>query len=209
MNQHNPTIFDNNAADYDNWFNRHSALFQNELKALRLAIPKEGIGVEIGVGTGRFAEILKISIGVEPAHTMAQMAIARGIAVIKATAEALPFHGESFDYAVMITTDCFLDNVSKAFAEVHRIIKKNGFFIIGMIDKESETGKQYEAKKAISPWYKEAHFHTVPEITGIMQQAGFISFEYWQTLFNSKEELTEPLPGFGKGSFVVIRSKKI
>lgn len=205
----NPSVFDSNAADYDNWFDRHPALFQNEYKALNRAIPKYGIGIEIGVGTGRFAEVLKIPVGVEPAHAMAQMAIERGITVINAKAEDLPFHGLSFDYAIMITTDCFLDNISKAFTEAHRIIKKNGFFIVAMIDKDSELGKQYEIKKATSIWYKDAHFHSVHEISDHLQQAGFTNFEYWQTLFSDKEELTDPLPGFGKGGFVVIRSQKI
>ena len=99
--------------------------------------------------------------------------------------------------------------MAKAFAEAHRIIKKNGFFVLAMIDKDSELGKQYETKKATSIWYKDAHFHSVHEITDQLQQAGFTSFEYWQTLFTNKEELTDPLPEFGKGGFVVIRSQKI
>lgn len=201
--------FDSNAAGYDNWFDDHPALFQNEQEALSLALPNKGIGIEIGVGTGRFAKALKIPLGVEPSPAMAQMAIARGITVIKAKGEGLPFHSRSFDYAVMITTVCFLDDIPRAFGEAHRIIKKNGFFIIAMIDKDSEIGKQYQAKKATSPWYKDAHFHSVTEITGLMQQAGFTGFEFWQTLFTSKEELTEPIPGYGKGSFVVIRSQKL
>ncbi len=209
MKQHNPTIFDSNAADYDHWFERHKELFQNECKAISLAIPEESNGVEIGVGTGRFAEVLKIGVGVEPAHSMARMAIARGITVIKAKGEELPFHSESFGYAVMITADCFLEDIHRAFGEAHRVIKKNGFFIVAIIDKDSAMGKQYKAKKGINSWYKNAHFHSVKEITDQLRQAGFTSFEYWQTLFSNKEEITPPLPGFGKGSFVVIRSQKI
>jgi hypothetical protein len=49
----------------------------------------------------------------------------------------------------------------------------------------------------------------VHEISDQLQQAGFTNFEYWQTLVTNKEELAEPLPGFGKGGFVVIRSHKI
>ena len=209
MKQFNPTVSDSSAVDYDQWFDRHPALFQNEYKALRKAIPAEGIGIEIGAGTGRFAALLNIPVGVEPAGTMAQIALSRGIIVINAKAEALPFYDGSFDYAIMITAVCFLNDIPKAFAEAYRIIKEKGFFIVDMIDKISAMGRQYEAKKAASPWYKDAHFHTVPEITDMMHQAGFGEFEYWQTLFTGKEELTEPLPGFGKGSFVVIRSQKI
>lgn len=208
MSEVGTSIFESQAQEYDSWFDNHPELFQNECMTLKKAIP-DGIGIEIGVGTGRFAEELQISVGVEPAHAMAQMAIARGITVINAKAEKLPFHSLSFDYAIMITTDCFLDNISTAFAEAHRIIKKNGFFIVAMIDKDSELGKQYEAKKATSIWYKDAHFHSVHEMTDQLQQAGFTNFEYWQTLFTNKEELVDPLPGFGKGGFIVIHSQKI
>jgi len=86
----NTTIFESQAQEYDAWFDNHPELFQNEYLTLKNAIPG-GIGIEIGVGTGRFAEVLKIPVGVEPAHAMAQMAIARGITVIKTKAEELPF----------------------------------------------------------------------------------------------------------------------
>jgi hypothetical protein len=78
-----------------------------------------------------------------------------------------------------------------------------------MIDKESELGKQYEAQKTTNPWYRDAHFHKIKEITDLLEQADFTQLEYWQTLFGNKEELTDLLPGFGNGSFVVICSKKM
>ena len=203
------SIFESDAQEYDSWFDRHPALFQNECKALKKLIPGKGCGIEIGAGTGRFAEQLNISVGVEPVHSMAQLALARNITVIKANAEELPFHSLSFDFALMVTSVCFLNNIPKAFNEAYRVIKKNGSFIIGMIDGDSQLGKKYEAQKATNPWYKDAHFHSVKEITELLEQAGFTQFEYWQTLFSSDEQITEPQPGFGNGSFVVIRSQKM
>jgi ubiquinone/menaquinone biosynthesis C-methylase UbiE len=108
----------------------------------------------------------------------------------------------------MITTVCFLDDIPKAFAEVNRILKNEGHFIVAIIDKESHLGKLYEEKKDSSPWYKDAHFHTVSEITSLMLNAGFADFDYWQTLSSNNEEMEEPMWGFGKGSFVIIRSQK-
>lgn len=209
MPEANKSIFESDAQEYDAWFDRHTALFQNECKALKKLVPGKGIGIEIGVGTGRFAEQLNISVGVEPAHSIAQMAIAKGITVVKATAGELPFHSLTFDFALMVTTVCFLNDIPKAFNEAHRIIKEDGSFIIGMIDRESELGKKYEAQKATNPWYKDAHFHSVKEITDLLEQAGFTQFEYQQTLFSADEQITEPQPGFGKGSFIVIRSQKM
>ena len=209
MEAKNSSIFESMAQEYDSWFDRHTELFQSEVKAIKKLVPDGGMGIEIGIGTGRFARQLNILVGVEPARAMAQMAITRGLTVINARAEDLPFHGQSFDYAVMITTDCFLDDIPEAFAEAHRVIKKNGFFIVAMIDKDGEIGKKYEEEKVSNPCYKNAHFHSVQEITDQLQLAGFTSFEYWQTLFGGKEEITDPLPGFGKGGFVVIGAQKI
>ncbi|HJS53696.1 MAG TPA: class I SAM-dependent methyltransferase, partial [Chitinophagaceae bacterium] len=173
MSEIKTSIFESEAQDYDAWFDRHAELFQSECLALQKLVPGEGIGVEIGVGTGRFAGQLNISVGVEPAHSMAQMALARGITVIKASAEDLPFHDQTFDFALMVTTVCFLNDIPKAFNEAHRVLKKNGVFIIGMIDKESERGKGYEAQKTTNPWYRDAHFHSVKEITDLLERAGF------------------------------------
>ncbi len=210
MIPHNdPSVFDTRAAGYDTWFDKHFNLFQNELSALRKAIPGNATGIDIGAGTGRFTQALGISIAAEPSPAMAQIAIAKGITVVKANAEELPFHDRSFDFALMVTVDCFLSDISQSFREARRVLKNNGFFILGMIDKGSELGISYDAQKATNPWYKDARFHAVQEITGFLQQAGFTKFEYWQTIFSSNEELTEPRPGYGTGSFVVIRSQKI
>ena len=195
--------------DYDNWFEQHEGYYISELNALKKFIPDKGAGIEIGVGTGRFASQLGITIGIEPSHSMAQMALARGMQVVKAKAEELPFFDLTFDFALMVTTVCFLDDIPKAFAEVCRVLKRNGVFIIGLIDKNSRLGKEYEAMKATSPWYKEAHFHNTEEVTGLLQQAGFSHFEYCQTLIGAEEKEGVSVPGYGEGSFVVIRAEKI
>lgn len=40
---------------YDDWFERHRAAYLSELLAVRALLPWEGRGLEVGVGTGRFA----------------------------------------------------------------------------------------------------------------------------------------------------------
>ncbi|MBI5857740.1 MAG: class I SAM-dependent methyltransferase [Sphingobacteriales bacterium] len=209
-NPANIRAFNQFADDYDNWFERHTGLYQSELKAIKKFIPGEGRGIEIGLGTGRFASQLGITIGIEPSHSMAQMALARGIRVVKANAEELPFFDLSFDYALMVTTVCFLDNIPQAFNEAYRVLKRNGLFIVGLIDKDSRLGKKYEAEKSTNSWYRDAHFHSTEEITQLLQQAGFSHFEYCQTLVGDNETVEEePMPGYGKGGFVVIKAGKI
>ena len=203
------TVFDEHTLDYDDWFQRHNTAYQSELLALQKAVPIDKLGIEIGVGTGRFAQNLHIKHGVEPAENMAKMAEQRDIKVIRAVAENLPIQAESFDYALLVTTVCFLSDIPKAFSEINRILKPQGEVILAIIDKNSALGKKYETGKAENKFYKDAHFHSTEEITELAAQAGFGKFEYWQTLFKESSDIVEqPKQGFGEGSFVVIKAQK-
>ena len=55
--------FDEHAGEYDAWFERHRESYLSELAAVREFFPVGGKGVEIGVGTGRFAGPLGIPTG--------------------------------------------------------------------------------------------------------------------------------------------------
>lgn len=202
-------VFDENALDYDDWFKRHKIAYQSELLAIKEAIPLQKKGIEIGVGTGRFAAHFDIKHGVEPSENMAQIAEQRGIKVWRAVAENLPIESESFDYALLVTTVCFLNDIPKAFSEIRRILKPEGEIILAIIDKNSELGKKYEMRKAENKFYKDAHFHSTEEITELVEKADFGKFEYWQTLFKENStQIEQPREGFGEGSFVVIKAQK-
>ena len=209
MPERNPIqVFDQNALAYDAWFDRHLDLFEKELAALRKAVPENTPGVDIGAGTGRFTRALGVPLAVEPSAAMSAIALFRDIPVVRAEAAQMPFHDASFHYALMVTTVCFLPDIPAAFGEVHRILQPGGYFIIGLVDRNSPLGKSYEAQKAGNPWYRDAHFHSVPEITGLLGNSGFGQFEYWQTLFAQDAPGMDPRQGFGEGSFVVIRCQK-
>lgn len=202
-------VFDQNTIEYDQWFDKHPMVYRSEISAIQRAIPKNGTGIEIGVGTGRFAAPLNIPFGVEPFENMARMAEQRGIKVYRGYAEDLPIGDGTFDFALMVTTVCFLSNIPKAFSEVHRILKPKGEIILAIIDKNSELGRKYEAEKALNKFYKDAHFHSTGEITELLKQSGFGKFEFLQTLSKWNENVIEkPLKGFGQGGFVVIKAIK-
>ena len=80
----------------------------------------------MGIGTGRFAVPLAIKYGIESCKRMRDIAITKGIDVIDGVAEDLPLDNDSFDYVLMITTICFLDDIEKALSEAYRIIRKIG-----------------------------------------------------------------------------------
>ncbi len=207
--KNNSIVFDDNTLEYDNWFERHENLYESELSALKQAIPTKKSGIEIGVGTGRFAQYFDIKHGVEPSENMAQIAEQRGIKVIRAVAEDLPIESASFDFALLVTTVCFLNDIPRAFSEIHRILKPQGEIILAIIDKNSDLGKKYETRKANNIFYKDAHFHSTEEITELITQADFGKIEYWQTLFiNDGNKIERPREGFGEGGFVVIKAQK-
>lgn len=209
MIKSNFEIFDENTLDYDNWFERHKTVYQSELLAIEQAIPIKKSGIEIGVGTGRFAQPLNVKHGVEPSENMAQMAEQRGVKVVRAVAEDLPVESGSFDFALLVTTVCFLSDIPKAFSEISRILKPQGEIILAIIDRNSEFGKKYETGKAKNIFYKDAHFYSTEEITELATQACFGKFKYWQTLFEeNSDQIEQPGKGFNEGSFVVIKAQK-
>ncbi len=203
--------FDRYAREYENWFVKNKLAYQSELEAVRSLMPRKGIGVEIGVGSGLFAAPLGVRIGVEPSPVMRKLALSRGVHVLDGCAEKLPFKQEFYDFALMITTVCFLDDVSRAFEEAHRILKTGGVFINGFIDRESRLGQQYLEHKDENVFYRYASFFSVPEMEELLTTAGFKSFAYRQTIFNSLDQIDQKEPvleGYGKGAFVVVRAEK-
>jgi len=196
---------------YDRWFEENEWVYKSELEAARQLLPGEGKGLEIGTGTGRFAPPLGISIGVEPSPRMAAIARLRGLTVIEAACEALPFDNGSFDYILLVTTICFVDDPPKCLSEIHRVLKPGGNVVIGFIDGSSELGKIYKAKKGESKFYNDATFYTPAEILSLLEKSGFGEMESRQTIFHPLSEiksLEKVERGYGRGAFVVIKGHK-
>lgn len=205
------SVFEEQPVAYDAWFDAHPAAFASEVEAVRALLPPRGSGIEIGAGTGRFATSLGIKLGVEPAGAMRALAQERGLEVVDAAAEALPFAQDCFDYALMVTTVCFLDDVEGAFEEIFRVLKPGGAFVVGIIDRTSPLGQRYERHKDDSAFYRDAQFHSTEEIAVLMRGAGFEDLAFRQTLFGDPDAMDtadEVRNGYGDGAFVVIRGLK-
>ncbi len=205
--------FDEHAAQYEDWFERNTLAFESELRAIReqLPKPKNNNGIEIGLGSGRFAAPLGIKIGVEPSKEMRDLAKQKGIDAIDGIAENLPFEDSQFEFALMVTTICFIDDIKTVFREAYRILRPGAFLIIGFIDKESHLGRTYQRNKEESVFYRIATFYTVAEIVDNLKKVGFKNFNFTQTIFHTLSELKDIDPikeGYGEGSFVVIRAIK-
>ena len=204
---HNP--FDSLTSEYEKWFIENGNLFQSELLALKQVVPVGKKGVEIGIGSGIFAEKLGIQSGIDPSEKMLAIARKRGRNVVKGVAENLPYPNASFDYATFITSICFIDNPGKAIMEAHRILKPKGEIIIAIIDKATTFGKFLEKGKEKSKFYKHANFFAASEIINLVESKHFNVTDIYQTLKNpGNTEIEQPVQGFGKGSFVVIKGVK-
>lgn len=203
--------FEKYTDQYENWFERNRYVYQSEINAIREILPDFENGIEIGIGSGRFAEPLGIKFGIEPSYEMRKIARSRGIKVVDGVAESIPFKDCSFDLALMVTTLCFLDDVRKAFIEIYRISKPGGYFINGFVDKNSKIGRIYQKNKQKSVFYRAAIFFNTEEVVELLKKTGFKDFEFRQTIFNNLDKITQVekiKEGYGEGSFVVIRAKK-
>jgi len=203
--------FERYAGQYENWFEQFKMVYQSEVEALHSVKPTRGTGIEIGVGSGRFAAPLDIRYGLDPSKSMLDIAQQRGIDVQLGVAERLPYRNRCIDFVVMVTTLCFLGDVRKAFREAHRILTPSGDFILGYIDKRSPIGKQYLEIQSQDVFYRVASFYSTEEVLTYLKNTGFSDFVFAQTLFHPLDEINEIEPvksGYGEGSFVAIRANK-
>jgi len=202
-------FFDKHYKRYDAWYYENKLAYLSELEAVKKVLPTEGYGLEIGVGSGRFAGPLGITVGIDPSKKMVELARGRGVDARLGVGEELSFKDSTFDYVAIIVTLCFVRNPGKVITESVRVLKPEGKLIVGIIDKESFLGKFYQKKGSI--FYGHARFFAIEEIARMLKAAGFNDFSYYQTIFDYPDKLSvveKPHKGFGKGGFVVIGAVK-
>jgi SAM-dependent methyltransferase len=196
---------------YDEWFARHQTAYLSELLAVRAVLPWHGRGLEIGVGTGRFAAPLGVQFGIDPAAEMLGYARARGVRTAAAVAEALPFAAAAFDYALVVTTICFVDDAAAMLREAARVLRPDGTLVIGLIDRESPIGREYVAHQAENVFYRAARFFSAAEVAKLLAQTGFRSATWLQTLSSPIAGMRDIEPvaqGTGRGAFLVVSARR-
>jgi len=205
------SVFDDYTDEYEEWFERNRFAYLSELKLLRMLMPESGRGLEVGIGTGRFAAPLGIGFGIDPSSNMLQMSRNLGIRVASAKGEHLPFKKEVFDYVLIMVTICFVDNPNQVVEEFMRVLKNSGQIVIGIIDSDSWLGKLYLAKKDKSKFYREARFYSVREVIELLKSNDFKDVSVYQTIFDPLETIRSVQnykEGSGEGGFAAIYGRK-
>jgi len=208
--------FDTLALEYDAWFDKDGSLiFFIEVQAFRelLAVPAKP-WLEIGVGSGRFAQALGIETGLDPSIKLIEMARRRGISAFLGRGEQELFDEESFGTVFLIVTLCFLDSPLDVLKKANRILIPGGKIVLGLVLKESPWGQFYQAKKAQGHrFYKFATFYTYEETLKLLEQAGFSMEKVVSTLFQQPgkvEHVEEPKEGYfpDAGFTIMVAGKR-
>jgi ubiquinone/menaquinone biosynthesis C-methylase UbiE len=166
-------VFDEYAGDYDRWFDEHAGVYRAQLRLLRPAVPDHGRGLEVGVGSGRFAVPLGIHCGIDPSLGLAMIAQRRGIGVVLGEGEHLPFRAGAFDYVLMMTVICFIDDIITVFREARRVLKPGGILVVAFLEAGGEVARKYRNEKTKGRFLRFARFRSPDEVTGFFEDAGF------------------------------------
>jgi len=200
-------LFDNLVNEYEEWFEKYPKIYKEEIKTIKSLLPR-GKGMEVGVGTGRFASPLGIKFGIEPSINMAEVARKRGIEVVEIPAEEMDF-SEEFDFILMVTTICFVNDPLKTIKNCYKTLKKGGYLLIAFVDLNSSLGKFYEKNKEKSKFYKYATFFTKEDIINLMKKAGFKDLKCRENLYGDRlDNLKFEINECNGGAFKVIRGRK-
>jgi SAM-dependent methyltransferase len=208
--------FDDLATEYDAWFDKEgSLLFFIEVKAFKSLLPSlPKPWLEIGVGSGRFAQALGIETGIDPSIKLVEMARHRGITAFLGRGDQEIFDEESFGTVFLIVTLCFLDSPLDVLKEANHILMPGGKMVLGLVLKESPWGQFYQLKKARGHrFYKYATFYTYEEILALLEQAGFSMEKVVSMLFQKPGEaqhLEEHKEGYfpDAGFTIIVAGKK-
>jgi len=186
------SVFDELATEYDGWFDEEGKLiFDIELHAFKQILnylPKPWL--EIGVGSGRFAQALGIETGIDPSIKLIKIAKRRGINTFRGRGEEELFEEESFGTVFLIVTLCFLDSPLEVLKEAGRILTPGGKLVLGLVLRESPWGQFYQKKKAEGHrFYRFATFYSCDKVVRLMVQAGFMTEKIISTLFQRPGEV--------------------
>jgi SAM-dependent methyltransferase len=208
--------FDELASEYDAWFDKDGSLiFFIEVQAFKTLLPSlPRPWLEIGVGSGRFAQALGIETGIDPSIKLIRMARRRGIKAFQGRGEQEMYDQGTLGTVFLIVTLCFLDSPLDVLKEANRILAPGGKLVLGLVLEGSPWGQFYQQKKDEGHrFYAFATFYSHDEVAKLLVQAGFVAERIISTLFQKPYDVqnTEiPREGYfpDAGFTIIIAGKK-
>ncbi len=204
-------LFDRLRDVYDSWYEENKLLAEMEVATVARLLRKRPI-LEVGVGSGFFAEKLEVENGVDPSIGMLELALKRGIEVVQGIGEKLPYRNSCFNTILLIVTLCFVDDVDEVLREAYRVLKEGGDVISCIIPRESPWGQYYLIlAREGHPFYSRARFLSVNELVNRLEKAGFKIDRMLGVLSFGpldKPRWEEPSEDIGGKGFICVRAVK-
>ncbi len=211
--------FDQVAGYYDDWYSHPQGrqVFEAELSALESLIPGTGLGLEVGAGTGAFAESLtdeeRTIICLDPSGAMLAKVRERKLQAIMGVGEHMPITEASLDFAYMVTTLEFLVDPVAALRQVRFTMRRAAPLTILFINADSPWGSLYRRIGADGdPVFRYARLRSHEEVLEMLAEAGYALQGSVGTLTTGPKEvevgggLVEP--GVGTGVILIKASSK-
>ena len=156
-------------------------------------LPKEGLGLEIGAGTGIFAENLtkktRTVICLDISRLMLVKAKQRGLHTIQGSATSMPIRLETLDFSYMITAIEFIDDPLKMLNETKDSLKTNKPLVTLFINKKSPWGQLYaKMGENKDPVFSNAHLYDYDEIAKKLNKSGYKIVKHLGTLTSGPDE---------------------
>lgn len=172
-------IFDDYAADYDQWYSEKKGNFIDRVEtdlAFKMIKIEKGMNVlDVGCGTGNFS--IKLAergcsvTGIDISDEMLKIAGAKAasrklpIEFIKMDINDLKFGENEFDAVFSMAAFEFIDDGQKVLPDILRIVKKGGQVLIGTIAGNSAWGELYTSDNfRKNTVFKYAKFKTLEDM---------------------------------------------
>ena len=164
----------------------HLAMSQEQLLPYRRRIvgAAEGVVLEIGAGSGLnfalYGSAVGSVIGLEPSAALLGMARARAraapvsVALLDASAEAIPLDAGSIDTVVTTWTLCTIPNASRALREMRRVLRPGGSLLFVEHGRAPEAGvaRWQDRLDPVWSWFA-GGCHLNRKIDDLLPGAGF------------------------------------
>ncbi|PJA22415.1 hypothetical protein COX58_02295 [archaeon CG_4_10_14_0_2_um_filter_Archaea_38_6] len=128
--------YDTIAEGYNNLYSKEQFL---KWEKIRDCFDFKGLVLDAGCGTGIITQEILNVVGCDSSIKMLEKC-KKGLRLVQASVEALPFKDEVFDTVFSLTVLQDLENAEKTIKEFRRVLKSNGNLIVSVLNK-NKAGK--------------------------------------------------------------------